>query len=77
MCLCVQCSKESPSPAEIFFTFIMLVFVYSLSIAFSSSCVGNGDQLQQCVIAIFVVAYIYPYLVTYAAWGQSYTAEFS
>lgn len=56
--------QQSPSPSEIFFSFIMIVFVYSLSIAFSSSYVGSGDQLQLSVIALFVVACIYPYLVT-------------
>lgn len=75
-CLCVQCSNKSPSSAEIFFSFIMIAFVYSLSMAFSSSYGGNGDQLQQSVIALLVVVYIYPYLVTCAALGQSCAAVF-
>lgn len=75
-CLCVQCSSKSPSSAEIFFSFIMIAFVYSLSMAFSSSYGGNGDQLQQSVIALLVVVYIYPYLVTCAALGQSCAAVF-
>lgn len=75
MCLCMQCSKKSPSPAEILFCFIMVAFVYLLSIAFSGSYVGNGEHLQLSAVALFVVAYLY--LVMYAGWGQSYAAKFS
>lgn len=75
MCLCMQCSKKSPNPAETLFSFIMIAFIYLLSIAFSY--VGNGEHLQLSAVALFVVAYTYLYLVMYAGWGQSYAARFS
>lgn len=66
MCLCMQCSKKSPNPAEMLFCFIMFAFVYLLSIAFSGTYVGNGEHLQLSAVALFVVAYTYLYLVMYA-----------
>jgi len=77
MCLCMQCSKKSANPAEPFFSFVIIAFVYLVSIAFSGSWVGNGEHLQPSAAALFVAACTCLYFVTYAGWGQSYMARFS
>lgn len=64
----MQCSKKSPSPAEILFSFIRIAFVCLLSIAFGGSYAGNGEHLQLGAVALFVAAYTYLYLDTYAGW---------
>lgn len=66
MCLFMQCSKESPNPAGILLGFIMIAFVYLLSIACSGSYFGSGEHLQPSAVALFIVAYAYLYLVMYA-----------
>lgn len=76
-CLHMQCSKKSPNSAEILFRFIMIIFIYLLSIAFSGSYVGNGEYLHLSAVALFMVAYTYLYVVMYTGWGQSYVVRFS
>lgn len=63
MCLCMQCSKKSPSPAETLFSFTMIAFVYLLSIAFHDSDVGSGERFQLSAMSLFVVAYLYLVMV--------------
>lgn len=67
-CLCMQCSKESPSPAEILFSFIKIACICILSIAFGRSFAGNGEHLQLGAVALFVAAYTCLYLDMYAGW---------
>lgn len=68
MCLDMLHSKKSPSPAGILLGFIMIAFVYLLSIACSGSYFGSGEHLQPSAVAVFMVAYAYLYLVMCAGW---------